>query len=115
MSGKDKFSFGSSPKMLEVPLGHKAKFEFVGEPKLIETEWGEKYSFPILLINHPSYETLPFNCDWESKSQVAKELYEAYTKNKEDKHVNPKFRTAYDNSDWVLTRFDNGSYWIDQQ
>ena len=112
MSGKDKFSFGSSPKMLEVPLGQKAKFEFVGEPKLIETEWGEKYSFPILLVNHPSYETLPFNCDWESKSQVAKELYTAY---KDPLSTNEKFRKAYDNSDWVLTRFDNGSYWIDQQ
>ncbi len=111
MSGKDeKFSFGSNPKMSEVPIGQKAKFEFAGEPKLIETEWGEKYSFPILLVNHPSYETLPFNCDWESKSQVAKEIYNGYYKPE-----NKKFLEAYNNSDWILTRFDNGSYWIDQQ
>ena len=108
---EDKYSFGSNPKMLEVPIGAKAKFEFVGEPKLVETEWGEKYSFPILLVNHPSYETLPFNCDWESKSQVAKELYTAYN----DPALFKKFRKAYDNSDWILTRFDNVSYWIDQQ
>ena len=107
-----KFSFGSEPKMLEVPIGDKAKFEFVGEPKIVETEWGEKYSFPILLVGHPSYDTLPLNCNWESKCQVAKELYNGYN---DAGPQGKKFKTAYNNSDWLLTRFDNGSYWIDQQ
>ncbi len=110
MTKKEKFSFGSEPKMLEVPLTAKAKFEFTGEPKLVETEWGEKYSFPILLVSHPSYETLPINCNWESKCQAAKELYNGYHTN-----VGGNFIEAYNNSDWVLTRFDNGAYWIDQQ
>ena len=105
-----KFSFGSEPSMKEVPLGETATLKFNGKPKTVETEWGEKYSFPITLISHPSYETLPIKCNWESKCMVAKELYNAHEKN-----VGGNFREAYLNSDWVLTRFDNGSYWIDQQ
>ena len=104
-----KFSFGSNPKMLEVPLGGKARFTFRGKPEIKETEWGEKYSFPISLLSHDSYESFPIKCDWESKSQVAKELYNAY-----DKNVGGNFIFAYKKSKWHLTRFDNGSYWIDQ-
>lgn len=126
---KEKFSFGSNPSMKEVPPGAKAKFTFTGKPKIVDTEWGEKYSFPISLSFHPSYDSLPptgnkdadkelegqtVNCEWQSKSQVAKEVYNAYIKNVEDKHVNPLFRKAYDNSKWLLTRFDTGSYWLDQ-
>ena len=75
-----KFSFGSNPKMLEVPLGKSAEFKFVGEPKIVETEWGEKYSFPITLLSHDSYSSFPIKCNWESKSQVSKELYTVYHK-----------------------------------
>ena len=110
MSGKDKFSFGSQPSMREVPLTEAATLKFNGKPKMVETEWGEKYSFPITLISHPSYETLPINCNWESKCMVAKELYHEYTK----KDVTKEFHAAYNNSNWRLTRFDNGAYWIDQ-
>jgi hypothetical protein len=109
-----KFSFGSNPKMREVPPGTEAKFQFNGAPSIVETEWGEKYSFPIILISHDSYDSLPIDCQWESKSMVAKEVYNAYIKNKEDKHVNPLFKKAYDNSKWQLTRFDTGSYFLDQ-
>ena len=104
-----KFSFGSNPKMLEVPLGKNARFKFVGKPKIVETEWGEKYSFPISLLSHDSYDSFPIKCDWESKSQVAKELYEGHKNN-----INGNFVYAYQKSEWNLTRFDNGSYWIDQ-
>ena len=110
MSGKDKFSFGSQPSMREVPLTEAATLKFNGKPKMVETEWGEKYSFPITLISHPSYETLPINCNWESKCMVAKELWNEC--NKKDK--SKEFAAAYDNSNWKLTRFDNGAYWIDQ-
>ena len=95
--------------MREVPLGTEAKFQFNGAPSIVETEWGEKYSFPIILISHDSYDSLPIDCQWESKSIVAKEVYNAYTKN-----VGGNFVEAYMNSKWHLTRFDNGSYWIDQ-
>ena len=39
---------------------------------------------------------------------VAKELFTEYGKN------NNTFLKAYKESTWQLTRFDNGSYWIDQ-
>jgi len=111
---KDKFSFGSQPKMLEVPLGGRARFTFRGRPEIIETEWGEKYTFPISLLSHDSYDSFPIKCDWESKSIVAKELYNVYHK-KEDTKEYAAFLRAYSKSEWRLTRFDNGSYWIDQQ
>ena len=106
-----KFSFGSEPSMKEVPLGETATLKFNGKPKTVETEWGEKYSFPITLLTHPSYDVaLPINCNWESKCMVAKEIWNEC--NKKDKTAG--FAAAYDNSTWNLTRFDNGSYWIDQ-
>jgi hypothetical protein len=77
---KDKFSFGSSPKMREVPPGTEARFRFNGPAEIVDTEWGEKYSFPIVLISHDSYDALPIDCNWESKSMVAKEVYNAITK-----------------------------------
>ena len=104
-----KFSFGSNPNMREVPPGTEAKFQFNGTPSLVDTEWGEKISFPILLISHDSYDSLPIKCNWESKSQVAKEVFVEHQKNE-----NKAFMKAYAESKWQLTRFDTGSYWIDQ-
>ena len=75
-----KFSFGTNPSMREVPPGTEAKFSFNGLPTLIDTEWGQKYSFPIILISHDSYDSLPIKCNWESKSMVAKEVYEVLIK-----------------------------------
>ena len=118
---KDKFTFGSSPKMREVPPGTAAKFRFNGTPSLVETEWGQKYSFPIVLISHDSYDSLPIDCQWESKSYVAKEVYNAYTKDikeivEEDKKSYYKqFQAAYDgDTKWQLTRLDTGQYFLDQ-
>jgi len=106
-----KFSFGSNPSMREVPPGTEAKFQFGGAPSIVETEWGEKYSFPIVLISHDSYDSLPINCQWESKSMVAKEIYNAYN----DKlSTSDNFRKAYKSSKWQLTRFDTGQYFLDQ-
>ena len=104
---KDKFSFGSNPKMREVPPGTEAKFRFNGEPSIVETEWGEKYSFPIVLISHDSYDALPIDCNWESKSMVAKEVYDVYNKDK-------KFVEVYNTAKWQLTRFDTGQYFLDK-
>ena len=106
---KDKFSFGSNPSMKEVPPSTEAKFTFVGKPEVIDTEWGEKYSFPISLLSHDSYDSFPIKCNWESKSQVAKELYVAYSVDPADDFVK-----AYEKAEWQLTRFDTGAYWIDQ-
>ena len=104
-----KFSFGTNPNMREVPAGTEAKFQFNGEPTIVETEWGEKYSFPILLISHDSYDSLPIKCNWESKSMVEAELFNVWIKKE-----NKEFLKAYKESKWQLTRFDTGSYWIDQ-
>ena len=104
-----KFSFGTNPSMREVPPGTEAKFSFNGLPTLVETEWGQKYSFPIILISHDSYDSLPIKCNWESKSMVAKEIFEVF--NKGD---NKEFIKAYEKSEWQLTRFDTGAYWLDQ-
>ena len=110
---KDKFSFGSNPKMREVPPGTEAKFRFNGEPSIVETEWGEKYSFPIVLISHDSYDSLPIDCNWESKSMVAKEVFNADTMASEGVK-NQHFSKAYKESNWQLTRFDTGQYFLDQ-
>ena len=102
-----KFSFGTNPSMREGPPGTEAKFSFNGLPTLVETEWGQKYSFPIVLISHDSYAALPIDCNWESKSIVAKEVYNVYNKNKE-------FVEVYNTAKWQLTRFDTGQYFLDQ-
>ena len=97
--------------MREVPPGTEAKFQFGGAPSLVETEWGEKYSFPIVLISHDSYDSLPIDCNWESKSMVAKEVFNAYgTKGERDAN----FHSAYTKSTWQLTRFHTGAYFLDQ-
>ena len=113
MSEKTKFSFGSNPKMREVPPGTEAKFQFNGLPSIVETEWGEKYSFPIVLISHDSYDSLPIDCNWESKSMVAKEVYNAL-QNADGGPHGDAFRKAYKSSKWQLTRFDTGQYFLDQ-
>ena len=110
---KDKFSFGSNPSMKEVTPGTEARFRFNGPVEIIDTEWGEKYSFPIILLSHDSYDSFPIKCNWESKSQVAKELYTVYHKTEETKKYKD-FLDAYFKSEWQLTRFDTGAYWIDQ-
>ena len=106
-----KFSFGTNPSMREVPPGTEAKFQFNGAPEIVETEWGQKYSFPIVLISHDSYDTLPIKCNWESKSMVAKEIFEVWGKSGKEHDA---FHKAYKESKWQLTRFDTGSYWLDQ-
>jgi hypothetical protein len=110
---KDKFSFGSNPRMREVPPGTEAQFQFGAGPSVVETVFSEKYSFPIVLLSHDSYDTLPINCQWESKSRVAKEIYNAYH-NSEDLNYVKAFKKAYKSSKWQLTRFDTGQYYLDQ-
>tara|TARA_Y100000004_G_scaffold192224_1_gene252413 strand:- start:780 stop:1115 length:336 start_codon:yes stop_codon:yes gene_type:complete len=109
---KDKFSFGSNPKMREVPPGTEAKFRFNGAPEIVETEWGEKYSFPITLLSHDSYDSLPIDCHWESKSMVAREVFNVWGKAGKEYE---DFHKAYENSTWQLTRFDTGAYFLDQR
>jgi len=109
---KDTFGFGNKPCMKEVPPGAEAVFSFRGDPELVETEYGEKYSFPITLVSHPSYDTLPLEMDWQSKCQSAKQVFTGLNEATNDKWFT-QLRKHYDNSNWVLTRFDTGAYWLE--
>ena len=112
------FGFGSKPCMKEVPPGATAVFSFKELPTIVETEYGEKYSFPIVLIEHPSYDTLPLNMTWQSKCQSAKQLYNGLEKHlmkqvEKMTKFDKELEKHYMNSNWVLTRFDTGAYWLE--
>jgi len=133
MSDNSKFSFGSIPVMREVPPGLSAKFRFTGPGKIVETEqYGEKLSFPISLSFHPSYDTLaplPDNvvdrekkeaelegqtieCNWQTKCQSAKQLMKQLNEQPGDKFTK-ELKQHYEKSEWQLSRFDTGAYWLE--
>ena len=133
MSDNAKFSFGSIPVMREVPPGMEAKFRFTGPGKIVETEqYGEKLSFPISLSFHPSYDSLaplPDNvvdrdkkeaelegqtieCNWQTKCQSAKQLMKQLNEQPADK-FQKELKQHYEKSEWQLTRFDTGAYWLE--
>jgi hypothetical protein len=112
MPGKE-FSFGSKPRMKEVPPGTEAIFSFNGEGKVIDTDYGEKVSYPITLISHDSHPLLedgPMNMDWESKCQAATQLLKDLADEKGQYHK--ELVKAYKESKWQLTRFDTGAYFL---
>ena len=98
--------------MKEVPPGATAVFTFRGLPELVETDYGEKYSFPITLISHPSYDTLPLDMDWQSKCQSAKQIWNILN-SVDTSDFNKRAIKHYKESSWVLTRFDTGAYWLE--
>ena len=110
------FSFGSGPRMREVPLGKSAELKFSGIMTIVETEWGEKYSFEITLLSHPSYESIPkqgLKTNWESKSQVAQQLYNACEPDAIER--NPSLAKAIKENVWILARSEEGAYFIDNK
>jgi len=113
MPSKDTFGFGSKPCMKEVPPGATAEFTFRGQPELVETDYGEKYSFPITLLSHPSYDTLPLKMDWQSKCQSAKQLFNGL--NDKSNTLHKQIVDHYADTTWILTRFDTGAYWLEIQ
>ena len=108
---REKYSFGVTPRMREVPLDSYAQIIFGSGPQEVETEWGTKYSFPILLLQHPSYESISKEgiiTTWESKSSCAKQVYEAY-------HDDKNFKKAYASGmPWKLIRTDQGTYFLEE-
>jgi hypothetical protein len=100
----ENFSFGSKPRMKEVPPGTEATFSFNGVPEIVETEYGEKYSYPLL-------EDGPIDMSWESKCQAAKQLFNDLNDSKTKYHK--ELKQAYLEKKWQLTRFDSGAYWLD--
>ena len=108
--GKDKFSFGSTSVMREVPAGKHAIVSFTGAMQEIETEWGLKCSFDITLYSHPSYESISetgIQTTWQSKSQCAEQLLKAASEGLPD-------LTKALKEKWKLIRTEEGTYFIEQ-
>ena len=107
---KDKFSFGSTSVMREVPPGKYAEISFSGKMESIETEWGEKCSFEVTLYSHPSYESISKNgieTVWQSKSQCAEQLLKAASQGLAD-------LTKALKEKWKLIRTEEGTYFLEQ-
>ena len=109
MSG-DKFSFGSTSHMKEVPTGEHAELTFSGKMQLVETDWGEKCSFEVTLFSHPSYESIPkegLETVWESKSSCATQLMAAASEGMSN-------LTKALKEKWKLIRTPEGTYFLEQ-
>ena len=107
---KDKFTFGSTSRMREVPLGQRAVISFTGKMQEVETEWGVKFSFEVTLFSHPSYESIPkegIQTIWQSKSLCAEQLLAAASQGLGD-------LTKALLGKWELIRSEEGTYFIQQ-
>ena len=110
--GNDKFTFGNHSRMKEVPAGEHAELLFSGIMKEIKTDWGDKFSFEILLLSHPSYESIPkegLQTVWESKSTCAEQLWIAATAGEMT-----KLTKALKEDKWKLIRTHEGTYFLEQ-
>ncbi len=107
---KEKFSFGSTSVMREVPPGSHAVISFTGKMSAVDTDWGEKCSFDITLYSHPSYESISkdgIETTWQSKSQCAEQLLRAASEGM------PELTKALKEK-WKLIRTEEGTYFIEQ-
>jgi len=115
----EKISFGVEPNMREVPSGQYAliKLGDFAEWKVVDTEWGDKYSFPVILIEHPSYPSIPkegLSIQWESKSFAAKGLY-TWIYDEDGTHRSFDFDIDKEiKGNWKLNRTDSGTYLIEK-
>ena len=120
MSDK-KYTFGQPSLMKAIEPGQKASIKFLDHPKVVETEWGMKYSFPIILLSHPSYDSIPksgMNMKWQSKSESAKGLFFwMYNEiNDDDEYIMKVFDVDMSkelDSKMVLHRHDSGQYLLE--
>ena len=73
---KDKFHFGATSVMREVPPGQSAVIKFNGKLEEIDTEWGAKMKYPILFspILHTNLFLKKDRTVWQSNSQAARDL-----------------------------------------
>tara|TARA_R100000963_G_C4636739_1_gene100745 strand:+ start:1134 stop:1472 length:339 start_codon:yes stop_codon:yes gene_type:complete len=110
--GNDKFTFGNHSRMKEVPAGEHAELLFSGIMKEIETDWGQKWSYEIILLSHPSYESIPKDgipTVWESKSQCAEQLWIAASTGEMK-----QLTKALEEEKWKLIRTHEGTYFLEQ-
>ena len=120
----NKYSFGVTPKLREVPPGEHAVIKFTAEPDQVETDWGQKLSFPIRLISHPGYQSLSKNgleTTWETKSQCGYQVWSALGVGTDEQHKDgydprafEKFRKTYLTAKWKLSRTEEGTYFLDE-
>jgi len=109
--------------MREVPPGQSATFNVgkVEEWTVVETEWGMKYSFPIILLSHPSYDSIPkkgIEMKWQSKSKSAEGLFHwmYHDINENNEYIMKVLDVNMSkelNSDMVLHRHDSGQYLLE--
>ncbi len=107
---KDKFTFGSTSVMREVPPGKHAVISFTGKMEEVQTDWGEKCSFHVTLFSHPSYESISkdgIETIWQSKSQCAEQLLTAASQGMKE-------LTEALKEKWKLIRTEEGTYFIEQ-
>jgi len=119
----ESLTFGVEPNMREVPPGKSATFNVgkVEEWEVIETEWGMKYSFPIILLSHPSYDSIPkkgIEMKWQSKSKSALGLFfwMYHDLNDDDEYIMKVFDHDMSkelNSVMTLHRFETGTYMLE--
>ena len=107
----EKFSFGASSVMREVPPGQTAVIKFNGKAEKVETDWGDKFSYKILIHSHPSYDTIPkdgIESTWQSKSQASENLFTALSQGIKE------LTRAYEKEKWELIRSPEGVYFLQQ-
>ena len=107
----EKYSFGASSVMREVPAGQTAVIKFNGKTEKVETDWGDKFSYPILIFSHPSYESIPkdgIESVWQSKSQASENLFTALNQGIKE------LTKAYEEEKWELIRSQEGVYFLQQ-
>ena len=122
----ESLTFGVEPNMREVPPGQSATFNVgkVEEWKVIETEWGMKYSFPIILLSHPSYDSIPkkgIEMKWQSKSKSAEGLFFCMYNDIDPNNDSLEYvMKVFDhdmskelNSKMILHRFETGTYMLE--
>ena len=120
MVSKKTMSFGPVPRMPEVPKGESAELRFSESGDLTwehkeDGEYGMKRYTPIILLSHPSVESLPSSgsaMHWVSKSEAADQLHNVVLNGLDG--GNGKLREEIFGKKWKLTRSITGSYRLDQ-
>ena len=118
MAGNNKLSFGPASKMPEVPKGEHAELMFSEKGDLEwdykeDGEYGMKFFIPIVLLSHPTVESLTSSgssMHWVSKAEAAEQIYNVVV-GRVDADM---LKKEIFGKKWKLTRSITGSYRLDQ-
>lgn len=119
MASNNKLSFGPIPRMPEVPKGEHAELMFSETGDLTweykeDGEYGMKRFTPIVLLSHPSVESLPSSgsaMHWVSKAEAADQLHAVVLSGLDS---NSSVRKEIFKGKWKLERSITGSYGLKQ-